>query len=66
MALYIVTEECISCGDCEPVCPTDSIKEGKVVFEINASSCNECEGQADSPQCIDVCPVDDCILPLAS
>jgi len=66
MALYIVDEECINCGDCEPVCPTNSIKEGKIVFEIDAKSCTECEDDYDIPQCIDVCPVDNCILPLAS
>ena len=27
MALYIVADECISCGDCEPECPTSSIYE---------------------------------------
>ena len=66
MALYIVDEECINCGDCEPVCPTKSIKEGKIVFEIDAKSCTEREDDFDNPQCIDVCPVDNCILPLAS
>ena len=35
MALYIVDAECISCGDCEPVCPTNSITEGKIIFEID-------------------------------
>jgi len=34
MALYIVAEECISCGDCEPVCPTASIFEGKIVSHL--------------------------------
>jgi ferredoxin len=66
MALYIVEAECISCGDCEPVCPTQSIKSGKIVFEIDARTCTECEGDHDEPQCISVCPVDNCILPLAS
>jgi len=64
MALYIVAEECISCGDCEPVCPTASIYEGKVVFEITKSTCTECEGDYDSPKCVEVCPVDNCILPI--
>ena len=66
MALYIVEAECISCGDCEPICPTQSIKSGKIVFEIDARTCTECEGDHDEPQCISVCPVDNCILPLAS
>lgn len=62
MALYIVAEECISCGDCEPVCPTSSIYEGSIVFEIEKSTCTECEDDYDAPECVRVCPVDNCIL----
>ena len=39
MALYIVAEECISCGDCEPVCPTASIYEQGPTFVIEKSTC---------------------------
>ena len=66
MAMYIVAEECISCGDCEPVCPTSSIYEDKVVFKITKETCTECEGDYDSPKCVEVCPVPDCILPLTA
>ncbi|WP_207061219.1 4Fe-4S binding protein [Motiliproteus sp. SC1-56] len=65
MALYIVEDECISCGDCVPECPTDSISESLVAFKISEKSCTECEGEADSPKCVDICPIDDCILPVA-
>jgi Fe-S-cluster-containing hydrogenase component 2 len=64
MAMYIVAEECINCGDCEPVCPTKSIKAGKVVFAIDAATCTECEGEADEPRCVEICEVSHCILPL--
>ncbi|NOY15615.1 MAG: 4Fe-4S dicluster domain-containing protein [Gammaproteobacteria bacterium] len=64
MAMYIVADECISCGDCVPECPTESIDEGKIVFEINAETCKECEGEHDSPKCVELCPIDNCILPL--
>ena len=64
MALYIVADECIACGDCEPVCPTNSITEGPVVFKIDPDTCTECEGDFDSPRCVQECPVDGCILPL--
>lgn len=64
MAMYIVSEECISCGDCAPVCPTRSITEGKVVFHINPNTCNECAGDYDEPQCAAICEVPNCILPL--
>lgn len=64
MALYIVKEECTSCGDCEPVCPTQSIVKKKGLYAINADTCTECDGDFDDPQCVDVCPIDNCILPL--
>ena len=63
MALKIVQDECISCGDCEPDCPTDSIKEGLIAFEINAKTCTECEGDFDEPKCVELCPIDNCIVP---
>ncbi len=66
MALYIVADECIACGDCEPDCPTASIKEKNGTFVINAKTCTECEGEFDEPKCVDLCPVSNCILPLAS
>ena len=62
MALTI-TDECISCGACEPECPTESITEGDEYFEIDAATCVECVGHFDEPQCVEVCPVD-CIIKL--
>jgi ferredoxin len=56
MALKIIGDECTACGDCKPVCPSKSISEKGGVFRINADTCTECDGVADSPQCIDVCP----------
>ncbi len=57
MALKI-TDECISCGACEPECPVEAISEGEDHFEIDANVCVECEGHFDEPQCQDVCPVE--------
>ena len=34
MAMYIVEDECISCGDCVPVCPTSSIYEDKIDIQL--------------------------------
>jgi ferredoxin len=56
-----ITEECISCGACEPECPTKSISEGDTVYVINAQTCVECKDHYDSPHCVSVCPVD-CIV----
>lgn len=60
MALYI-TDECINCDVCEPVCPNNAIYEGDEIYEINPSLCTECVGHYDNAQCVEVCPVD-CIL----
>ena len=60
MALYI-TDECINCDVCEPECPNDAISEGPEVYVIDANRCTECVGHFDTPQCVEVCPVE-CIL----
>jgi ferredoxin len=63
MAMKIIVEECTSCGDCKPVCPTDSITDKGGVFKINAETCTECEGESDLPQCLAACPAGDaCIV----
>jgi len=51
-----ITEEGIACGACLPECPTKSMKEGNSVYLIDAGTCVECVGLADSPQCVVVCP----------
>jgi ferredoxin len=56
-----ITEECISCGACEPECPTNSISEGDTIYVIDAATCVECVGYHDSPQCVSVCPIE-CIF----
>lgn len=60
MALKI-TDECINCDVCEPVCPNTAIAPGSEIYEIAPSSCTECVGHFDVPQCIEVCPVE-CII----
>jgi ferredoxin len=56
-----ITEECISCGACEPECPTEAISEGDEIYVIDPNKCVECEGYFDTSQCVEVCPVD-CIV----
>ncbi len=60
MAMKIL-EDCISCGACEPECPTTSISAGDTIYLINAETCVECVGHYDSPRCSSVCPVE-CIV----
>lgn len=57
MALKI-TEECINCDVCESVCPNEAIYAGDDIYVINPALCTECVGHYDTPQCVDICPVD--------
>ena len=57
MALKI-TEECINCDVCEPVCPNQAIYMGDQIYEINPHLCTECVGHFEIPQCVDICPID--------
>jgi len=60
---YKITEECIACDACLPECPNEAISEGDPIYVIDWEKCTECEGHFDTPQCADVCPVDDCCVP---
>ena len=57
MAL-IITDECINCDVCEPVCPNGAISQGEEIYVIDPNLCTECVGHFDAPQCQQVCPVD--------
>ncbi len=57
MALMI-TDECINCDVCEPECPNNAIAPGPEIYIINPNLCTECVGHYDTPQCVEVCPVD--------
>jgi len=59
---YMITDECINCGACDPECPNNAISEGNPVYVIDPNLCTECVGYYDEPQCISICPVD-CIIP---
>ena len=60
MALYI-TDDCINCDVCEPECPNLAISMGPEIYLIDPRLCTECVGHFDTPQCVEVCPVD-CIV----
>ncbi len=53
-----ITDECINCDVCEPVCPNQAIYQGASIYEIDPARCTECIGHFDTPQCQEVCPVD--------
>lgn len=58
---YKITDECISCGACEPSCPNQAISEGQTIYVIDPTRCTECAGSYASPRCVEVCPVDCCV-----
>jgi ferredoxin len=57
---YYISEDCISCGACEPVCPNKAISAGDTFFIIDHEKCTECVGSFKSSRCAEVCPVDAC------
>lgn len=66
MAMQIQTGECINCAACEEDCPTDSISAGDDAYVVDATTCTECSGEYDLPHCVEVCPIDGCIVEAAS
>ena len=56
MALMI-TDACINCDVCEPVCPNHAITQGVEIYEIDPDLCTECVGHFTEAQCVKVCPV---------
>lgn len=57
----LITDECISCGACEPECPNTAIKMGEEIYVIDPARCTECVGFHDEEMCASVCPVDVCL-----
>jgi ferredoxin len=53
-----ITDECINCDVCEPVCPNQAISMGPEIYVIDPKRCTECVGHFDTPQCVDICPID--------
>lgn len=60
MAL-LITDECINCDVCEPECPNKAISQGEEIYVIEPKLCTECVGHFNTPQCVEVCPVE-CII----
>ncbi len=54
----MITDVCINCDVCEPECPNGAIYQGEEIYEIDPALCTECVGHFDTPQCVEVCPVD--------
>ena len=46
---YVITDSCVACGTCLPVCPVEAISEGDI-YHIDPDTCIECGS------CAEVCP----------
>ncbi len=47
---HIISDDCISCGACEPECPESAITAGADKYVIDPAKCKDCGA------CADVCP----------
>ena len=56
-----ITDECSACSVCMEECENSAISEGDPIYVIDPAKCTECEGLADAPKCVEVCPVE-CIV----
>lgn len=55
----MINGRCICCDVCLPECPNDAIKlVSPEECIIDPERCGECVGFYDTPQCVEVCPVD--------
>ncbi|HNV70495.1 MAG TPA: 4Fe-4S binding protein [Candidatus Ozemobacteraceae bacterium] len=48
--MYRITEDCVTCGSCKPVCPVGAIVEDDPY--VITSKCTDCG------KCAEVCPVE--------
>jgi NAD-dependent dihydropyrimidine dehydrogenase PreA subunit len=48
---HSISDECIACGTCAGVCPSEAISEGNGKFVIDPEICIDCGS------CVDECPV---------
>jgi ferredoxin len=49
---YKISNECVSCGSCQPECPVEAISEGDGLYVIDPAKCTDCG------TCAEVCPVE--------
>ena len=57
---YMISCECINCSACAYECPVRAISPAASQFEIDVSTCVECDGYFAVPRCRSVCPVAAC------
>jgi len=52
---YKITDECISCGSCQPECSQEAISDSGQIYVIDPEKCTDCG------TCATVCPVSACV-----
>ena len=57
-----ITDVCTCCDACLSECPNDAISEGELIYDVDPDRCTECVGFFDTLRCVDVCPVEMCIV----
>ena len=53
---YKISDRCIECDSCRPLCPTGAINVGEGQYEIDPELCDRCENY-EEPQCVIACPL---------
>jgi ferredoxin len=57
-----IQEVCINCAVCEEECVPGAISAGSDVYVVDPDRCTLCAGEYPSPRCIEVCPIEDCVV----
>ncbi|PZU99781.1 MAG: transcriptional regulator [Pseudanabaena sp.] len=54
---YKISSDCVSCYSCISICPVGAISIQQGNYWIDPAICNNCEGYAPQPLCVDTCGV---------
>jgi ferredoxin len=58
---YMVNENCVACGLCQPECPNGAISDGETTSVIDPKKCTECVGAYEFSRCSSICSVNACV-----